>query len=544
MNWLYYLLEANIYLSIFYALYYFLLKKETLYTMNRVYLLSTCLLSFIIPLVQIGMLKPVHAVIQGDLLLTSTTRFATVSVTAQPVTPAIDFQTLLLFGYLLGAGLLTVGLIIKLTKLFSLARTHKDEITANYKLIYLDNSDTAFSFFSYLFVGAGANGKQTIIRHELVHIEQKHSVDIFLLELIKIVSWFNPFIYLLQNSLKEIHEFIADEKTAAYDNDPLTYANFLVNNAYGVGGSSITHSFFNYNLLKKRIIMLHQKRSGTLARLKYLLALPVCAALLCASTLGFSKNYGFVDLAPGKSSVKTLSAPSVVSGDSTATMRRNFTKKGYKFQEDGYLINNKANFRVIITDKGVEKEYFRNSVTPAELKMLHEKYGYEFPTMNIFPKLPPPPPMPPAPKAIIKRPPPPPPAAPAPKANIKLPPPPPPAPPVDVKQGAVLPKAANEPIAEKSENARVSAPVNKNVESIFRGKSNLIYEGKDQRLIVINDVIYNPDKPIKKGQQIYTYATDSTVVYIPDSRVAINKWGERAKYGVLALYGQVSVNVK
>ncbi|MBC7398693.1 MAG: energy transducer TonB, partial [Mucilaginibacter sp.] len=129
---------------------------------------------------------------------------------------------------------------------------------------------------------------------------QKHSVDIVFLELLKVVSWFNPFIYLLQNSLKTVHEYIADEQTAAYETDALTYSSFLVNNAYGAGGSSITHSFFNYNLLKKRIVMLNQKRSGNLARLKYLIAVPVCAGLLCASTLAFSKTYGWVDIDPAK----------------------------------------------------------------------------------------------------------------------------------------------------------------------------------------------------------------------------------------------------
>jgi beta-lactamase regulating signal transducer with metallopeptidase domain len=95
-----------------------------------------------------------------------------------------------------------------------------------------------------------------------VHIRQKHSADIVFLELIKIINWFNPLIYLLQMSLKTMHEYIADEQTAAQESDAISYSSFLVNNAYGLNGSSLAHSFFNYNLLKKRIIMLNQKRSG------------------------------------------------------------------------------------------------------------------------------------------------------------------------------------------------------------------------------------------------------------------------------------------
>jgi hypothetical protein len=133
-----------------------------------------------------------------------------------------------------------------------------------------------------------------------VHIRQKHSWDIMLLEVLKVINWFNPFVYLLQRSIKTIHEYIADEQTAAYERDALTYSSFLLNNAYGIQGSTIAHSFFNYNLLKKRIIMLNKNRSGKLARLKYLTVLPLCAGMLCASTLAFAKDYGWVDLMPRK----------------------------------------------------------------------------------------------------------------------------------------------------------------------------------------------------------------------------------------------------
>ncbi|NNU34572.1 TonB family protein [Mucilaginibacter sp. S1162] len=213
-----------------------------------------------------------------------------------------------MYAYILGTSVLFIMLVIKLYALFRLMRNAQRIDEDEYKLVYLPETNVAFSFFNYLFIGTHASGSATIIRHELVHIRQKHSVDIMFLELVKIISWFNPFVYLLQSSLKTVHEYIADEQTAAHEMDTIAYSSFLVNNAYGAGGSSLTHSFFNYNLLKKRIIMLNQQRSGNLARFKYLVALPICAALLCASTLGFSKTYALVDLDPVKESgIKLLS---------------------------------------------------------------------------------------------------------------------------------------------------------------------------------------------------------------------------------------------
>lgn len=296
MNWLHYLLEANIYLGVFYALYFLLLDRETYYKLNRFYLLCTPVLSYIIPLVQVGWLKSYEE--SGKVVATiiyNPRLHQNIATTA-----FFTWQNVLVIGYVTGAVVMLTLFAFKVAQLLKLTRTQKSLLHNKYKLVKVEDANTAFSFFNYVFIGTNVSGADTMLRHELVHIDEKHSVDIVFLELVKIVNWFNPFIYLLQRSLKTVHEYIADERTAAYESDTLTYSSFLVSNAYGLSGSSISNSFFNYNLLKKRIIMLNQKRSGNLARLKYLAALPVCAGLLCASTLGFSKTYGLIDLAPQK----------------------------------------------------------------------------------------------------------------------------------------------------------------------------------------------------------------------------------------------------
>jgi hypothetical protein len=307
MNLLYYLAEANVYLGVFYLAYCLLLTKETHYQLNRAYLLFSCMAAFVLPVLQIGVLKPVEAVVNTTVnyAIPEYTEPLPVAnnINTEPVVIEhhLSLQDYLVYVYLLGACIVFVLLIVKLFNLFKLMRNAQTVDHLKYKVVYLPESGVAFSFFNYLFIGTNAPGANTIVRHELVHIRQKHSFDIVFLELLKVVSWFNPFVYLLQNSLKTVHEYIADEQTAAHETDALTYSTFLVNNAYGTGGSSITHSFFNYNLLKKRIIMLHQQRSGSLARLKYLVTVPICAGLLCTSTLAFSKTYGWVDLDPATS---------------------------------------------------------------------------------------------------------------------------------------------------------------------------------------------------------------------------------------------------
>ncbi len=284
MNYLQYLLEANLYLSFFYLLYYFVLRKETFYQLNRLYLLFSSLAAFILPLVQLGMLRP--SILQQ-----------------RPYTAAIEqppgtLNTYILVVYIAVTTILLLNFGIKIYKLVWLAINNKSGVNADYKLIIAPGKNNAFSFFSNLFVSDDMVCSSTVIQHELIHIKQRHSFDIVFFEIIKILSWFNPLVYLLQNSVKELHEFIADRETADLNSGADIYTDFLISNAYNITGNSITNNFFNKSQLKKRIIMLHQKRSDKSARLKYLLALPLIGASLCVSTLAFSKSYGVVDVLP------------------------------------------------------------------------------------------------------------------------------------------------------------------------------------------------------------------------------------------------------
>jgi hypothetical protein len=286
MNWLYYIAEANLYLGVFYLAYCIFLSKETHYQLNRGYLLASCFMALTVPLVQLGFLKPVEYLVLDNLPMAVTTP------------PAFTFVDALFYLYIIGVVFFAARFMLKVYQLKQLINHNTVVPAHNYKIVTLHDADTAFSFFNYLFVGTKTNEAALITRHELVHIRQKHSVDIVFVELFQIISWFNPAIYLLQNSLKTVHEYVADEQTARSETDTIAYATYLLNNAYGLSGPAITHSFFNYNLLKKRITMLHQKRSGNLARLKYLIAAPLCMGLLYQSTFGFDKTYGLINIAP------------------------------------------------------------------------------------------------------------------------------------------------------------------------------------------------------------------------------------------------------
>jgi hypothetical protein len=190
--------------------------------------------------------------------------------------------------------------------------------------------------------------------------------------------------------------------------------------------------------------MLHQKRSGSLARLKYLVAVPIGAALLCASTLGFSKTYGWIDLAPQtlKQSVQTppqqaklsppppeapkpkqdqvkfpayIPIPDMPGG--FKPQKTYINEKGYKIEEGGYTVRGNTYYRVDISHpSGKKLQYedgsvgnkivsFKNDQDKKQIKGLYEKYGYKFPDVKVS-QLPAPHAHAKAPRDVVKFPPP------------------------------------------------------------------------------------------------------------------------------------------
>ncbi|HEU0125850.1 MAG TPA: M56 family metallopeptidase, partial [Flavobacterium sp.] len=165
-----------------------------------------------------------------------------------------------------------------------------------YTLVELASEHSAFSFFNILFIHPDMAKSSTVLKHEIIHIKQKHSWDIILLELLKICCWFNPVVYLMKKDLTLLHEYIADEKTTAANISKHEYAMFLIENSMAAYSSSLVNQLFNQSILKSRINMLNKEKTANWARLKYLLAVPLGVGLLCASTLGFSKSYGYFEI--------------------------------------------------------------------------------------------------------------------------------------------------------------------------------------------------------------------------------------------------------
>lgn len=307
MSWIYYLLEANLYLILFYGVYRFFLNKETFYKLNRYFLMAGSLLSFLFPFVQLGFLKKndINTVNLGAIV--NETQYHN-NNKIQFAEVKEEFLTLnnIIFGlYTLIAFLLALKTIFDIIKILKMRSQPIVNYQNDIKIIELENSKAAFSFFNLLFIDPKLPNRSIIVKHELVHIKQKHSIDIVFFEIIRILNWFNPIVYILKNEIKLLHEYLADEETANTEIEKYDYALFLIQNSVGLQNLKLTNQIFGSSILKKRISMLTQNKSAQWARLKMLLVLPLICGMLCLSTMSFTKAYGILDLYPAETVLQT-----------------------------------------------------------------------------------------------------------------------------------------------------------------------------------------------------------------------------------------------
>src|SRR5690606_37379199 len=118
-------------------------------------------------------------------------------------------------------------------------------------------------------------GYTKIVAHEDIHSQEYHSLDVLFFELIQIINWFNPIVYLLLRSVKLNHEYIADEKATQSNDDRINYANLLVSHAFSTPVHSIMNNFFNKPFLKNRIMMLFKNKSKKSVLIRFSLLIPV-----------------------------------------------------------------------------------------------------------------------------------------------------------------------------------------------------------------------------------------------------------------------------
>jgi outer membrane biosynthesis protein TonB len=291
-----YALKSAVFLSAFYIPYMLLLRKESFYRFNRLMLLTILLLSLLLPLCDVHVLAWRSAEETGPLnvLMAPGTLYAPgtsnmpdapgVSTTPTPVAP-FDWLGLLPLLYWIG---LAVVLLIKLIQLLRLHRQiHQGVLWTDCQdgvTIYCHAGNVpSFSWMHSVVISEAdyCDHAAEILQHELGHIRHHHSLDILLVNLVEIVQWFNPLIWLLAASLRDIHEYEADACVLQSGLNIRQYQTLLIKKAVGSSSYAFANSF-NHSLLKKRFTMMLQKKSNPWMRSKALYVIPVAVLALSA----------------------------------------------------------------------------------------------------------------------------------------------------------------------------------------------------------------------------------------------------------------------
>ncbi|GAB4512048.1 MAG: M56 family metallopeptidase [Allomuricauda sp.] len=285
-----YILESLAFQLVFLLAYDLFLKKETFFQWNRAYLLGTFALSIILPWVKVEALTT--SMPEG---LQTTTIFLTQlnGVVLGPGAEETSILQQISWPYLvlgLGSLLATIWFAYKLVQIKRLRHKGAVEHYREFTKVTVPQSTSAFSFFRNIFMGEEIqkDKEDNILAHELVHVKQWHSLDLLFFELARIVFWFNPLVYIYQNRVAELHEFIADER--AVKHNKADHFEMLLSQAFHTQNISFVNQFFKTSLIKKRIVMLQKKKSKAVWQLKYALLLPLVLGMLVYTSCESEKS--------------------------------------------------------------------------------------------------------------------------------------------------------------------------------------------------------------------------------------------------------------
>ncbi|WP_346237168.1 TonB-dependent receptor plug domain-containing protein [Niabella insulamsoli] len=275
-----YLLKLSICLAIVYLFYQLFLRRLTFYNWNRWYLLGYTALSFIIPLIDI-MPSLQSRALQGNAMMEWIPVIGFAPARQQHFLETLSYWDWFIALLLLGSLVLMVRFLIRFHA-FKKMKSKAELISGDEMKIYqLNEPVTPFSFGNAIFINTemhSGEDLEEIIRHEFVHVKQKHTVDIIWCEALCILNWFNPFVWLIRHAVKQNLEFIADGQVLQNGLDKKAYQ-YLLLKVMGNRQFAFTNHF-NFSSLKKRIAMMNTLKSAKIHLIKFLFLLPVVAVLL------------------------------------------------------------------------------------------------------------------------------------------------------------------------------------------------------------------------------------------------------------------------
>lgn len=278
-----FLIKSSISLLTLFIFYNLVLEKEKTHFFNRYYLLLSILFSILIPFFKFEIVKEIPAKIIVEELQTSTVTI---------LKEKINYTSL--FIWTLYSIITTVFFIRYIKNIKDLISIKNNNTNLKFKsatLILIPEKKPPFTFLNSIYINQEDHINKKIedelYTHELVHVTQKHSLDVLFIELLMTIFWFNPIFILYKKAIQLNHEFLADEEIVKTYKNVLFYQNLLIQKNNG-NQTIYLASNLNYLVTKKRLIMMTKKPTKYIAIYKKIALAPVLAVLvffLCVETV-------------------------------------------------------------------------------------------------------------------------------------------------------------------------------------------------------------------------------------------------------------------
>jgi hypothetical protein len=375
-----YLLKSSACLIGFYGLYYFVFRQFTFHTANRFYLLMSIGLSVLIPLVHTTKTEveyltameypPVPTLVFPQIQKeASNTNYSKIEKTEKPLWKTLEVSDYFLLFYYVGILVSIFMLLRNLSLILKVIKTADYEKKAlNLKIFetssFLQNS----SFFNNIFINSkplNPDEKSLIIEHESLHCKKLHTVDLLILGVLKCVFWFNPVIYFLQKSLKEIHEYEVDELMTKSFNQK-EYAKLLLK--LGVFAELSFVNQMSKKPLSQRIHFMFKPTTIHTKKYLYLIAIP----LIAAAFMAFTKEK-IVKVLREKGSTKTVKKIEVKAYPLTIKNDRDYTTWGPRASLRMLPTNISLNSLTTVRYNGYKYEVNPNSLTEKTINEVNKE---------------------------------------------------------------------------------------------------------------------------------------------------------------------------
>lgn len=264
------------------AFYQFVLKSRASYKLMRLYLIMIPFVSMMMSGFTLEVYKPEPTIVEleQEAIMVhgkpypisvegQETQAPKESITKQVNVFAesgyIDYAKL---GILAVSAILLLVMSYYLIKVYLISRKMNTEITDDgFKIIRSKDVKTPFSFHETIFMPANMEieKERLILMHEKAHITNKHYIDVWIIEVMARLLWFNPIMWVVRNKLRNVHEYEADRCVIDAGANILRYQTILLEEV--AEDSVIVANGFNHSFIRRRFLEMKNSTAGTLGKL-------------------------------------------------------------------------------------------------------------------------------------------------------------------------------------------------------------------------------------------------------------------------------------